>query len=53
MVPPSLGFTKHAFALQLFLKNPQGLIYIVVPNYNQHVLSFLYANKFDGGVFVY
>jgi len=33
-----LHFPKHAFALELFLQSPKGLIDVIVANTNLHVV---------------
>ena len=38
-------FTKHTFALLLFLQDPKGLIDIVVANTNLHVVFITFLGK--------
>ena len=40
-----LHFTEHAFALELFLQSPEGLIDIVVANTNLHVVVTTFLDK--------
>jgi hypothetical protein len=37
---PKLHLAEDAFALHLFLQNPEGLVDIVVPDENLHLISF-------------